>query len=197
MNFLAHLALAAPDEDLMAGGFLGDFIKGPIPDDMDRGITQGVQLHRSIDAYSDSHKEVSHLRRVLPDGWGRFTGIVLDLFIDHYLSANWQEFNSITLEQFVSQSKQALGTHRHIASEPALWVMDRIYKYEWLTRYADIEFTLEALRRIGSRIRFDNPLHRCEELIPDFYDQLCASAQMVYSDSRVHVAEWRSQNLTS
>jgi acyl carrier protein phosphodiesterase len=197
MNFLAHLALAAPDDDLMAGGFFGDFIKGPIPDDLNTGIAQGVLLHRSIDAYSDRHAELGQLRQVLPKGWGRFTGIILDLFIDHYLSSNWQMYNSSSLENFVGSSQRALQAHRYIASDSALRVMDRLYKYDWLTRYADVEFTLEALRRIGSRIRFDNPLHRCDELIPDYYEQLCASANVVYADSRIHVAEWRSQNFTS
>jgi len=197
MNFLAHLALAAPDDDLMAGGFLGDFIKGPIPANLNAGIALGVLLHRSIDAFSDRHAELGQLRQVLPKGWGRFMGIVLDLFIDHHLSSNWQLFNSGSLENFVGSSQKALQAHRHIVSDSAQRVMDRLYKYDWILRYADIEFTLEALRRIGSRIRFDNPLHRCDELIPDYYEQLCASAHVVYADSRIHVAEWRYQNLMS
>lgn len=197
MNFLAHLALAAPDDDLMVGGFLGDFIKGPLPTSLDSGIAQGVLLHRSIDAYSDTHAELGKLRKSLPAGWGRFSGIILDLFIDHHLSANWQAFHSNSIESFVSSTQHALWARRHLASDSACTVMDRLYKYEWLTRYADIEFTLEALRRIGSRIRFDNPLHRCDELMPNYYEQLCASARAVYTDSCIHVAEWRSRNLTS
>lgn len=197
MNFLAHLALAAPDDRLMAGGFLGDFIKGPVPSDLESGISQGVLLHRSIDAFSDAHPQVAKLRSLLPAGWGRFTGIILDLFVDHYLSRNWEVFSSSSLDSFVSSSRKALLRHQHLASDAALQVMDRIYRYQWLQRYAETEFTLEALRRIGSRIRFDNPLHRCQELIPDYYEQLCTSAHILYADSLVHVAEWRSQNLTS
>ena len=34
MNFLAHCVLGHPDEALMAGGYLGDFVKGPVPSDL-------------------------------------------------------------------------------------------------------------------------------------------------------------------
>lgn len=195
MNFLAHLALAAPDEDLMVGGFLGDFIKGPIPDGLHAGVAQGVLLHRSIDAYSDTHTELSNLRQLLPRRWGRFSGIVLDLFIDHYLSLHWPNFHAMPLDEFIEFTRGALQRRRNLASESARAVMDRLYKYTWLSRYSDLDFTLEALRRIGARMRFENPLHQCAELVPDYYEQLCASAHLVYADSHTHVAEWRSANI--
>ena len=62
MNYLAHFFLAYPDPELMAGGYLGDFVKGTLKDaDFSPGVTLGIKLHRAIDAFTDSHSTVKEL----------------------------------------------------------------------------------------------------------------------------------------
>ncbi|MBT5331438.1 MAG: hypothetical protein HOL48_06645 [Porticoccaceae bacterium] len=78
MNFLGHLALAWPNENLMIGGFLGDFVKGPLKGEYPVEIEQGIALHRRIDARSDSHPAMQNLKRSLPKNWTRYAGIRAD-----------------------------------------------------------------------------------------------------------------------
>ena len=62
MNFLAHCLIGArareDDAGLIAGGFLGDFIKGPVPASMPPALQAGVRLHRRIDAYSNQQPDL-------------------------------------------------------------------------------------------------------------------------------------------
>jgi acyl carrier protein phosphodiesterase len=195
LNYLAHLALAAPDEELMVGGFLGDFLKGPVAQSWEPGIRRGVNLHRAIDAYSDRHAQLAETREILPDEWRRFSGILLDMLTDHYLASHWSEFHTLPLEEFIRQSEQTLLVHVHLFPDTASQAMERIYRYRWLQRYADIDFTLAALSRIGKRMRFDNPLHRCGNLVPQYYAELCACCHLMYVDTSGYVAEWRAEHM--
>ena len=43
---------------------------------------RGVQLHRAIDAYTDSHPVIEQLRRDLPTHLRRYAGILIDLSFD-------------------------------------------------------------------------------------------------------------------
>jgi acyl carrier protein phosphodiesterase len=78
VNFLGHLALAWPNENLMIGGFLGDFVKGPLKGEYPVEIEQGIALHRRIDARSDCHPAMQNLKRSLPKNWTRYAGIRAD-----------------------------------------------------------------------------------------------------------------------
>ena len=42
----------------MAGGFIGDFIKGSIPTEIEPELQAGVRLHRHIDSISNSLPEM-------------------------------------------------------------------------------------------------------------------------------------------
>ncbi|MEM8767504.1 MAG: hypothetical protein AAGE43_08685 [Pseudomonadota bacterium] len=65
MNFLAHCLIgheAAAGTDraspLLAGGFLGDFIKGRVPEAMPGDLALGVRLHRRVDAFSNQQPAI-------------------------------------------------------------------------------------------------------------------------------------------
>ena len=68
MNYLVHFLLAGDDDELRLGNVLGDFVKGRVERFEHRGLTErlrtGIQLHRTIDAFSDRHPAV--LRSKLP-----------------------------------------------------------------------------------------------------------------------------------
>ena len=55
MNFLAHIYLSDDDEQVMIGNFIADFVKGKKKDDYPPAIKKGIELHRSIDDFTDHH----------------------------------------------------------------------------------------------------------------------------------------------
>ena len=79
MNHLAHFYLAHPHEELMVGGFLGDFVKGKLSGKHPHRIELGIRLHRAIDAYTDQHPIVKQSQRRFDPAfrrcrWGRDYG---------------------------------------------------------------------------------------------------------------------------
>ncbi|KKM01805.1 hypothetical protein LCGC14_1790730, partial [marine sediment metagenome] len=49
MNYLAHIYLSGDHPEVMVGGLLGDFVKGPLRGQLPRAIEEGIALHRKID----------------------------------------------------------------------------------------------------------------------------------------------------
>src|SRR4051812_25190324 len=100
MNFLAHAFLAFGHTDVMLGSMMGDFVKGPLDNRHPPDILRGLTLHRRVDTYTDAHATVALSRSRISPARRRYAGILIDLFYDHYLAANWQQYSTEPLDQF-------------------------------------------------------------------------------------------------
>ena len=85
MNFLAHIYLSFEDTDLTIGNFIGDFVKGNELDNYSDSIKKGIQLHRAIDSYTDSHEVVQKSKERLRDKYRHYSGVIVDIYYDHFL----------------------------------------------------------------------------------------------------------------
>ncbi|HSH27666.1 MAG TPA: ACP phosphodiesterase [Wenzhouxiangella sp.] len=113
MNHLAHVVLAGPDEGFRLGAFLGDHVKGrqalgELPADW----AAGVELHRRIDSFSDSHPAVLGLLERLESPWRRYGGVIFDVLFDYMLIRHWSRFGPTDLELLSDQIDQLLTRHQ-------------------------------------------------------------------------------------
>ncbi len=100
MNFLAHIYLSGESDEIVLGNFIGDFVKGNKYQNFPDQVAYGIQMHRSIDVFTDQHADVREFIQFLKPGYGRYAGIVADVFMDHFLASNWPEYSVYTLRQF-------------------------------------------------------------------------------------------------
>lgn len=100
MNYLAHLYLSGESDEIKLGNFIGDFVKGNKYLQYPEQVAFGIKLHRSIDFFTDQHADVREFINLLKPGYGRYSGIVADVFFDHFLASNWNEYSVYTLRQF-------------------------------------------------------------------------------------------------
>jgi acyl carrier protein phosphodiesterase len=84
----------------MLGNFIGDYVKGSKYKEFPEQVAFGIKLHRSIDLFTDQHPDVRKCIELLKPGYGRYGGIVVDVFFDHFLAANWTEHSIYTLRDF-------------------------------------------------------------------------------------------------
>ena len=85
MNYLAHIYLSGSSPQIRVGGFIADAVKGGIPEHYPYKLRSGIRLHRLIDNYTDHHPLVREMVALLNREFGRYGGILPDLFFDHYL----------------------------------------------------------------------------------------------------------------
>lgn len=100
MNFLAHLYLSGDNEEVKLGNFIGDYVKGNKYLDYPEGVRKGIVMHRSIDHFTDHHPNVKQAAILLKPGYGRYSGIVVDVLFDHFLAKNWPDYSVYGLRDF-------------------------------------------------------------------------------------------------
>ncbi|MBT4519978.1 MAG: DUF479 domain-containing protein [Halieaceae bacterium] len=183
MNFLAHFHLAWPDSGLVAGGLEGDYCKGPLGNNMPIAIKRGVKLHRSIDAYTDSHPLVIELRREFPPALRRYAGILIDLGFDYCLTRRWSHYSTLALEEFNDAVLRLLLDQQDNLSTDCQTMLARLIEHNILGAYHDWQTVSIAAARIGERFQRGNPLRdvdremaslkcRLEYTFSNFYPQL-------------------------
>lgn len=65
MNWLAHVFLSELDVDFQMGNFLADPLKGKVWENATLQIKKGMDTHKIIDSYTDSHEITSLSKRRL------------------------------------------------------------------------------------------------------------------------------------
>jgi len=111
MNFLAHIYLSGKNEKLMIGNFIGDYVKGKKYENYPLSIKQGILLHRQIDHFTDSHLNFREAKKLLVSEYKLYSGIVIDLFYDHFLAKNWNNYSNVSLRQFTKWTHAVLLTN--------------------------------------------------------------------------------------
>lgn len=94
MNYLAHIFLSGDDSQLQIGNFIGDFVKGSRVDDYPERIRNGIILHRKIDSFTDSHEVVREMIVTLRPTFGRYSGIIADMYFDFFLAISFSRYSS-------------------------------------------------------------------------------------------------------
>lgn len=108
MNYLSHIYLSGDSEEIQLGNFIGDFVKGQQFMRFPPNVAKGIQLHRQIDLFTDSHISVKECIRKLRPGFGKYSGIVIDIFLDHFLAVSWHHYSYEKLPSFTKKFHSVL-----------------------------------------------------------------------------------------
>lgn len=158
MNYLAHLLLAEPRPHARIGALLGDFARGldlaALPLDVRRSLLE----HRAIDRFVDTHELVLAERQRFPDRLRRFSGILLDVFYDHFLVLHWRRFCEEPLGVFTHRVYAELGEHPELLSPRLAATFPHMARDDWLGSYGDEANVQRALEGMARRLRRPTPL---------------------------------------
>jgi len=152
MNWLAHAFLSPPNTDFRLGNLLADIVKGSDLDGMPPHFLSGVRCHRAIDAFTDSHSVPRRSRMRIESDWGRFSGILVDVFYDHFLAVNWHRYTDMPLPAFTASVYGALAGRSAVLPEHARRAAHIMTAEDHLGAYVRIEGVEAALRRISHRL---------------------------------------------
>ncbi len=108
MNYLAHLYLSGESSEVKFGNFIGDYVKGNSFSKFSPEIQRGILLHRRIDEFTDKHPVVKQSSDRLRKHYGRYSGIIVDMFYDHFLAINWKQYSQVELSHYVTSVHRLL-----------------------------------------------------------------------------------------
>ncbi len=158
MNWLAHFVLSPDDDRIRLGNWLPDVMsRSELAAVSDPFVRIGIGLHQRIDETTDRHPAVAAAKALLPAGTRRFSGIVLDVFWDHFLTRNFGVLAGEPVTEFVPRVLAGLRAHAEPLSAELRDVLGRMDSEGWLLSYgspAGIELTLARIsRRLSGRAR--------------------------------------------
>jgi acyl carrier protein phosphodiesterase len=192
MNFLAHAWLAGPEEAYRLGGLLGDFIKGPVPDNLPPGVAEGVRLHRAIDTYADSHPAFRASRSRVSPMRRRVAGIMVDMFYDHFLARHWTDYHvGEALEDFTARQYALLASQGPDLPARIARILPAMRADDWLASYREVEAVAAALDRMATRLTRINPLPGGGEELLAHYPGFEGDFRVFMADAWQFADDWR------
>jgi len=155
MNFLAHLYLTKDlPEKVSIGNFMADAVKGR--NALDRypaEIHKGILIHREIDDFTNKHTLFQQGTRRLHNTYGKYAGVILDIFYDYFLAVNWDQYCEIDLAVFARSRYQMIDRYMHYLPDRTLLWFAYMKQHDLLFNYSreeGISFVLRGMdRRTG------------------------------------------------
>jgi len=172
MNYLAHIDLSGDDMLIAVGNFMGDGVKGAIPEGLHIKLRVGLHLHRFIDHQSDTHPANLEMRLLLRAKYSKYAGVVQDMYHDHFLSKYWEEYHKSRLEQYLQRFYDFSDAHLHVLPARQKSFYLGMKEGGWLMRYAELDGISRAFAGLSSRsstaIIMKDGAHFLEEGYEDF-----------------------------
>ena len=181
MNYLAHLHLGGQRPGQMLGSLYGDFVKGRLQGQFDPEIEAAIQLHRSIDVFTDRHPLVDIALSRFSITRRRYAGIVLDVFFDHCLARDWTLYADRPLEQFTSDVYRVLLAE-HQLPERLAKIAPHMVANDWLGSYQEFEVLEQVLRGISRRLTRPEELAAAMQELRLLYEPLSEDFRLFYPE---------------
>lgn len=194
MNFLAHIYLSGNNEPLMVGNFIGDFVKGNQLNDFESEITRGINLHRAIDEYTDQHPVVSKSKDKLREKYRHYSGVIVDIYYDHFLAKNWSDYHETDLLTFTKQFYTAINNYNNILPKGAKYMLPYMMENNWLYNYSKVEGISRALGGMSRRTKFNSKMDEAVVDLRSHYDEFEKEFKEFFVDLQSFVAQWLSAN---
>ena len=169
MNYLAHLFLSGSDHEVMTGNFIGDHVKGKNYTGFTPGMIRGIELHREIDRFTDTHPVVDETKARLRPHFHKYAPVISDIFYDHFLAANWNKYASTELSIYTQHAYAVVMNKQAILPAKALHMLSYMAPQNWLLHYASIEGIHKALSGMARRATFNSGMEMASDWLKKDY----------------------------
>ena len=153
MNFLAHIYLSFGDDEITLGNFIADSIRGNKYKHLPERVQKGIKLHRHIDTFTDAHPTVRKSTKRLHENYSHYSGIIVDIFYDHFLAKNWQNYSDIPLDTFVDNFYDLLENNYEILPDATRHMMPYMIADNWIFNYSKMEGISRVLDGMNRRTK--------------------------------------------
>ena len=151
MNYLAHVYLSGDSDEIKIGNFIGDYVKGKSYTLYTPLIQKGILIHRNIDAFTDSHPIIHRSKSHLNPKYHKYSGIIIDIFYDHFLALEWENFSTEPLRGFVYDFYENLVSNFSILPRRVKQFLPIFILNNWLESYLSVDGIGEVLQRMSKR----------------------------------------------
>lgn len=179
MNYLAHLHLGGSQPAQLLGSLYGDFVKGPLDGRWPADIEAAIRLHRRIDAFTDAHPLIHAAKARFPEARRRLAGVLLDVFFDHCLARDWEQFSDEPLQGFTGRVYGVLSVTPALPERLAR-IAPRMAAQDWLGSYREFAVLEDVLRGMSRRLSRPQLLEGAWDELQALYEPLSVDFHAFY-----------------
>jgi acyl carrier protein phosphodiesterase len=178
----------------MIGNFIGDTVKGCKYENLQPIIRKGVLMHRAIDDFTDRHPVNAEIRKLLHPEFGKYAGVYLDMYYDHFLAAGWDNFSKeVSLMAFCTRFYfDALMGYRYLPYR----IKTLLYTFiigNILKNYSKLTGMEESLEFMHRHSRLPKTGKEAVECLVNNYDVLQKAFNEFFPLLISHTRVWREE----
>lgn len=191
MNYLAHFYLSGNREHLLLGNFIADAVKGKSLEAFSDELREGIRMHRDIDFYTDNHPVTSRSKDRLRAGFNHYSGVIIDIFYDHFLARNWNEFSEEPLKLYSQRIYALLEKHQAEFPERPRHMLPFMKSHDWLMAYTEIEGIRRVLAGMSRRVRPGSKMEMATDALVKDYALFEKDFREFFPDLVAHTEHYR------
>ncbi|MFS4491779.1 ACP phosphodiesterase [Maribacter sp. 2308TA10-17] len=171
MNFLAHIYLSFEDDEITLGNFIADSIRGNKFKHLPEKVQKGIALHRAIDSFTDAHPTVRKSTKRLHKNYSHYSGVIVDIFYDHYLAKNWSNYSNTPLDVFVDNFYDLLEDNYEILPDGIKRMMPYMIADNWIFNYSKMDGIGRVLNGMNRRTKNKSKMNFAILDLEEHYDK--------------------------
>lgn len=171
MNYLAHIFLSGANEEVLVGNFIGDYVKGFELGRYTEAMRKGIMLHRHIDSYTDTNVIVKRSKVRLIEKYRKYSGIIIDIFYDHFLVNAWPAYCQEPIEDFIHNVHNILSKHINVLPEAVRLFLPSFIRNNWIQKYSTVEGIEDVLHRMSNRTTLPDETEYAIKVLRDDYSK--------------------------
>ncbi|MBN2237314.1 MAG: DUF479 domain-containing protein [Bacteroidales bacterium] len=172
LNFLAHIYLSGENSGLIIGNFIADMVKGKSYLEYTPEIQAGILLHRKIDFFTDNHPVFRQSKRRIIEEHGRYSGVVIDLYYDHFLAKYWSKYSNENLEDFVCKTYKLFISNFRVLPSKAKYILPFLVRQNWLLNYRNLDALSLIFERMDRRTSYQSGMKNAVFSLKNHYQEI-------------------------
>ena len=186
MNFLAHIYLSGDNDLVKIGNFMADSIRGHSYDVYPMDIQKGILLHRSIDSFTDMHTIYRQSKHRLHEKYGHYSGVIMDIFYDHFLAKNWSSYSDENLGDYADNFYLLLKENYDVLTERIKGMMPYMIARNWLVSYSTIAGLEMIMFQMDHRTKNRVDMHKSMAELQQYYSEFENEFTLFFEELRQH-----------
>jgi len=173
---------------------MGDFVKGSQFYNYPESVRAGILLHRAIDHFTDNHSIFLKTKLSLQPRYRHYAAVIVDIYYDHYLADNWNDYAREPLKVFTGYAYRILSQYQELFPKRVQQMLYFMTVDNWLLNYASLSGIERAFHGLSRRTKFDSGMENAVEDLQDNYEQFKSDFQLFFPDLQQFVDKWKLES---
>lgn len=122
----------------------------------------------------------------LHEKYGHYSGVIMDIFYDHFLAKNWTAYSEIRLEDYAQTFYKLLQDNFELLTTKAQGMLPYMIGRNWLVSYASIEGLQMILFQMDHRTKNRVAMHESIVELKQYYFEFETEFKLFFEELRQH-----------